>query len=453
MNREARRIFAAALAAADPGPAVERSLALRGERLLAGGREYRLDGFDRLLVVGGGKAAVSMGAAVEGILGDRISGGLLVARRGSSGVLSRIALARGSHPLPDEEGLRAALEILEIARSADERTLVLCLLSGGASALLAAPAPGLTLDDKQAVTGLLLRSGASIDELNAVRKHLSLLKGGRLARAAHPAAMLTLVLSDVIGDRLDVIASGPTAPDASTFADAAAVIAKYGLWPQLPARAAAHLRRGLQGLEEETVRKEDPCFAGATHVLVGSLSLALDAAAAQAADLGFRVEIVTRELQGEARDAARWLAARALRSRAGLRAGDRLCLLSGGETTVTVRGAGRGGRNQELALAFAMEIASAQGITLLSVGSDGVDGPTDAAGAWVDGGTVRSAREAGLVAADYLANNDSFSFFHELDMRTGLGSHVMTGPTGTNVMDIQVILLSGDVPAGRGAET
>jgi glycerate-2-kinase len=187
-----------------------------------------------------------------------------------------------------------------------------------------------------------------------VRKHLSAIKGGRLARAAHPAAMLTLALSDVIGDRLDVIASGPTAPDATTFADATAVIAKYGLWPHLPARAADHLRRGLEGLEVETVKQDDPCFARAAHVLVGSLSQALAAAAAQARALGFRVEIVTRELQGEARDAARWLATRALHAGAGLAAGERLCLLSGGETTVTVRGGGAGGRNQELALAFAM---------------------------------------------------------------------------------------------------
>jgi mannosyl-3-phosphoglycerate phosphatase family protein len=459
MNRGVvRDIFNAALEAADPGQAVSRSLAVGNGRLRSAGHVYRLDEFNRLLVVGGGKAAARMGCSVEDILGDRISGGLLVTRRGHAIPLRRIALAEAAHPVPDEAGMRATREMAALLHGSDEKTFVLCLLSGGASALLVAPLPGVTLADKQAVTGLLLKAGAAIDELNAVRKHLSAIKGGRLAKAAFPATTLTLILSDVIGDRLDVIASGPTAPDASTFAAAAAVLDKYGLWERLPSRAAAYLRRGLAGLEAETVKKDDPCFTRAAHVLVGSLSLALDAAAAKAREYGLHAEIITRELQGEARVAARLLSERALRSRGGLTPGKRLCLLAGGETTVRVRGTGRGGRNQELALAFALEIAGVEGIEMLSAGTDGTDGPTDAAGAIVDGKTVAAGKRIGMDAAAFLENNDSYSFFRELDARSSDTRHVKTGPTGTNVMDIQIILVRGAAKSGamnergRGSE-
>ena len=446
MNRPVRLIFNAALEAADPGLAVSRNLAVDKGWLRSGGHAFHLEKFDRLLVVGGGKAAARMGQAVEGLLADRIDSGLLVTRRGHAAPLRRIRLVEAAHPVPDEAGMRAAQEITALLEGSDERTLVLCLLSGGASALMAAPAPGVLLGDKQAVTDLLLKAGAAIDELNAVRKHLSAIKGGRLAKAAFPATILTLILSDVIGDRLDVIASGPTAPDATTFDDAAAVIGKYGLWERLPARAAAFLRRGLDGREQETIKKEDPCFRRTTNVLVGSLCQALDAAADRAEKLGFPPEIITCELQGEARQAAHFLAGRALQARSALPPAGRLCFLSGGETTVQVRGKGRGGRNQEMALAFALEIAGREGIELLSAGSDGNDGPTDAAGAIVDGNTVATGKKLGLDAAFFLDNNDSYSFFSELDERSGGRSHVRTGPTGTNVMDVQVILVSGASP-------
>lgn len=442
MNTTARRIYDSALAAVDPYGAVRRLLSLAGGRLVAKDRTYVLDQYEQLLVVGGGKAAAAMGRAVEDILGERIGAGLLIAGRGGAPALSRIELVRASHPLPDEAGMAATQKILALLQAAGARTLALCLISGGASALMAAPARGLTLADKQQTTGLLLRSGASIAELNAVRKHLSAVKGGRLARAAHPAALLSLILSDVIGDRLDVIASGPTVPDASTFADAAAVIDRFGLWPRLPGPVAAHLRRGLAGGEPETVKAGDPCFATAAHLLVGSLSLALEAAFTEAVRLGYVTEIVSRELKGEARLAARDLAERARDSLRRLAAGERRCLLSGGETTVTVRGNGRGGRNQELALAFALEIAGSGGITLLSAGSDGIDGPTDAAGALVDGATAAVAARLGLDAVDFLERNDSYTFFQELERRGRPGCHLRTGPSGTNVADLQVILVS-----------
>jgi len=451
MSLAARRIFDAALEAADPGRAVRRHLVVENDGLRFHGNACRLADLDRILVVGGGKAAGAMGRAVEDILGDWISGGLLVTPGGSHMPLRRISLVHASHPLPDEAGMRSALRILDLLLAADDRTLVICLLSGGASALLAAPAPGLQLADKQAVTELLLQAGAAIDELNAVRKHLSAIKGGRLARAAFPARLLTLILSDVIGDRLDVIASGPTVPDPTTFADAAAVIAKYGLWERLPARVSAFLRRGLAGGEPETIKAGDPCFARAKHAVVGSLSLAMDEAAAAARALGYGVEIVSRELRGEAREVGRILAEKALRARAGLSPGERLCLLSGGETTVRVLGSGRGGRNQELALAFALQIAATKGIEMLSAGTDGVDGPTDAAGAIVDGDTVALGKKFGLDAARFLENNDSYSFFSELDACSDGSRHVRTGPTGTNVMDIQVILVgqAATTPTGE----
>ena len=451
MSHAMRSIFNAALEAVDPGLAVRQHLTCDNGWLRSAGHSYRLDEFDRLLVVGGGKAAARMGQAAEDILADRISSGLLVTRRGYAVPLRRIRLVEAAHPVPDEAGMRAAQEMIALLKGGDERALILCLLSGGASALMVAPAPGVQLADKQAVTDLLLKNGAAIEELNAVRKHLSAIKGGRLAKAAYPAAVLTLILSDVIGDRLDVIASGPTAPDATTFDDAAAVIGKYDLWERLPARAATHLRRGLEGREPETIKKDDPCFRRVSHVLVGSLSQALDAAAARAEGLGFQTETVTRELQGEARQAALQLAARARHTRNALPPAGRLCLLSGGETTVRVRGKGRGGRNQELALAFAIQIAGTKGIVMLSAGTDGVDGPTDAAGAIVDGDTVALGKKLGLDAALFLENNDSYSFFSELDARGGDHSHVRTGPTGTNVMDIQVILISGAAPGRKKA--
>ena len=453
MNRDVvRDIFNAALEAADPGQAIRRNLAVDNGRLRSAGYAYDLDEFNRLLVVGGGKAAARMGRSVEDILGDRISGGLLVTQRDHAIPLRRIALAEAAHPVPDEAGVRATREMAALLRGSDEKTFVLCLLSGGASALLVAPPPGVTLADKQTVTGLLLKAGAAIDELNAVRKHLSVVKGGRLAKIAFPATILTLILSDVIGDRLDVIASGPTAPDASTFAAAAAVLDTYGLWERLPSRAAAYLKRGLAGLEAETIKENDPCFTRAAHVLVGSLSLALDAAAAKARGYGLHTEIISRELQGEARVAARFLSERALRSRARLTPGKRLCLLAGGETTVRVLGTGRGGRNQELALAFALEIAGVEGIELMSAGTDGTDGPTDAAGAIVDGKTVEEGKRVGMDAAAFLENNDSHSYFRELDARSGHKRHIKTGPTGTNVMDIQIILVCGAATSGAMSE-
>ena len=444
-------MYYAALAAVDPYHAVLRFAEVSENRLRVAGMSYDLTAFDRIVVVGAGKATARMAQAVEALLGKRISAGLIIVKQGHTAPLEIIEQVEAAHPVPDEAGEAGAKRILEMARAAGEKTLVVCLLSGGASALLVTPAEGVTLRDKQEATALLLRAGASIDELNAVRKHLSAAKGGRLTQAACPATVVTLLLSDVIGDRLDVIASGPTAPDGSTFADALAVIAKHRLEKKMPPHVSDYLQRGADGQVAETVKVGDRCLDRTRNVIVGAISLALDAAAEKSRQLGLPVKIIGADLHGEARAAAAFLAQAARDTLAGMQDGERCCLLSGGETTVVVSGTGKGGRNQELALAFALEVEGLAGVSLLSAGTDGNDGPTDAAGALVDGRTAARARGLGIDPALFLENNDSYSFFQRLDELSGgnypgeelsgTQSHFITGPTGTNVMDMQVLLL------------
>ena len=435
-------IYRAALAAVDPFKAVLGAVSVENGSLQVAGAVYDLDAFERILVVGAGKATARMAQAIESLLGERISAGLVVVKDGHALPLNRIEQVEAAHPVPNEAGMAGTQRILQMLQGADERTLVICLLSGGASALLVSPVTGLTLQDKQQTTRLLLNAGATISELNAVRKHLSSVKGGRLARAAFPAQLLALILSDVIGDPLDVIASGPTAADSTTYTDAWTVIAKYALQGSLPETVLNCLQDGIAGLVAETVKVTDPCLVGTRNVIIGNLSRALETASDQATQLGYATRIVTACLQGEARAAAGFLATWALTELAGMRPGERRCLLCGGETTVTVRGAGLGGRNQELALAFALEIEGVAGVLLLSAGTDGTDGPTDAAGAMVDGTTAALARRVGLDAHRALEDNDSYGFFRLLDAATGACCHYLTGPTGTNVMDVQIVLLN-----------
>lgn len=443
-------IFCAALAAVDPYQTVLDSAKLVNGCLIVADAAYRLDAYNRIVVVGAGKATARMALAIEILLGARISAGLIVVKEGHTAGLGIVGQVEASHPVPNEAGGDGAQRVLELVRASDERTLIICLLSGGASALLVAPVAGVKLQDKQEVTALLLNAGAAIGELNAVRKHLSAVKGGRLARAAHPAQMLTMILSDVIGDRLDVIASGPTAPDGTSFSEAWAVIEKYELKDKIPLRVLGYLQRGTAGLEPETVKDGEPCLTGTRNVIVGGIGRALAAAEEKSRQLGFKAQIITAELQGEARDAARYLAQTARTAQTALKAGERRCLLFGGETTVTVKGAGKGGRNQELALAFALAIDGQQGVTLLSAGTDGGDGPTDAAGAMVDGDTAGRAHRLGIEPAAYLDENDSYGFFRQLDAASAERSHFITGPTGTNVMDIQIILIENDPMQASG---
>lgn len=442
MRRDARAIFDAGLDAADARQALRRVLRVNdGERLTLGSWSRALGDLERILVVGAGKAAWPMAAALEDILGSRISGGHVTTKYGHGGPLKIISISEAGHPVPDEAGVEGAKAILDIAAGAGPKDLVLCLISGGGSALMALPAGNLTLAHKQALTQELLNCGASIHEINSLRKHVSGIKGGRLALAAAPAAIISLILSDVIGDDLDVIASGPTVPDRSTFADCQAVLNGYGIRERLPKPVLEHLDAGARGEVEETPKPGDAAFEENRPFIIGSAALSIEAARNKARELGYTPLVLSSSIEGETRDVARVHAAIA---REVLTSGNPLtppaCILSGGETTVTIRGNGKGGRNMEFALAAALDLEGTVGIVLLSGGTDGTDGPTDAAGAVVDGGTVRRGRERGRSAREYLDRNDSYNYFD------GSGELVMTGPTLTNVMDLRIMLVRSGGP-------
>lgn len=436
LRKQALAIFKAALKAADPVQAVVRHLAVEGGALIAGKRRYRLDSFRNIYVIGAGKASAAMAVGVERLLGRRIQGGLINVKYGHLARLRRIPLNECGHPVPDASGVRGAERILEIARQVGRHDLILCLISGGGSALMVAPAAPITLEEKQATTKLLLASGANIHEINAVRKHLSRVKGGQLARLAYPATVLALLLSDVIGDDLDVIGSGPTAPDRSTFADAQAILQKYGLCERVPGPVLQRIESGLRGEIPETPKAGDQAFSRTHNLVIGSNRLAVDRAAQTARAFGLRTLVLSTFIEGETRDVAGMHAAIArevLTSGRPVRAP--ACLISGGETTVTLRGNGLGGRNQEFVLTAAIDLAGQDRVVVLSGGTDGTDGPTDAAGAIADGATLARAARLGLDARRFLAGNDSYHFFEPL------GDLLKTGPTNTNVMDIRLVLV------------
>jgi len=438
-------IFKAALAAADPEAAVRRHVVVQGDLLRVDDATHDLSAVRRILVVGAGKASAFMARALEGLLGERITAGWVNVKVGHGLPLDRIAVHEAGHPIPDAAGVEGARRIVRVLSEAGSDDLVLCCLSGGGSALLPLPAEGVTLEEKRDVTGALLESGAPINDVNAVRKHLSRVKGGQLAAVAAPARVITLILSDVIGDPLDVIASGPTAPDTTTFRQALDVLDSYGLTDRASPGVLAHLRSGAKGELPETPKPGDPLFERVRNVIVANNRAAVAAAATRASELGYRARVISSELSGEARTAAAKQAALARRV-----ASERspvappACLVSGGETTVTVRGDGLGGRNQEFALAAAIALAGTRGICLLAAGTDGTDGPTDAAGAFADGETVSRASAMGLAARDALDRNDSYHFFQ------ALGDLLKTGPTGTNVMDLYLFLVSGADCADAG---
>ncbi len=438
LRAAARRILDAGLAAGDARLLTRQVLQRDGPRLVVDGRVFDLSRLDRIVVVGAGKAAAAMAAATDGVLADRPLDGLVVVKDLEGPRLHRIGVVEAGHPIPDRRGEEAAEEILGLVRRAGATDLVLCLVSGGGSALMPSPVPGVQLAEKQAVTRLLLEAGATINELNAVRKHLSRLKGGQLARAAHPAPVVALLLSDVVGDPLDVIASGPTAADPTTFGDALGIIGRFGLRGRVPAAVLGHLEAGAAGRVPETPKPGDPVLAGVTNLVIGNNSLVVDAAAAEARRLGFTPLVLTRRLRGEAREAARVFAAiLAEAAESGRPVPAPACLIAAGETTVTVRGNGRGGRCQEFALTLASDLLPLRDVVVLAAGTDGSDGPTEAAGAVVDTETLARARAAGLDVRVALAANDSHRFFE------GLGDLVTTGPTGTNLMDLYLGVLGG----------
>ncbi len=438
LRRDALRIFRASLAAAGPAKAIARAVTLSGGALKVGSKTYRLDQFDRIVVLGAGKASAAMAKALERILGSRISTGLINTKYEHLEKLKRIELNECGHPVPDQAGIGGAARIAALASACGPHDLVFCLISGGASALMPLPASGITLEEKQTATRLLLACGATIHEINAVRKHISGIKGGQLARLAAPATVVSLMLSDVIGDSLDVIGSGPTAPDSSTFASAWAVIEKYGIAGKIPAPVASHIQAGMRGEIKDTPKSGDACFRKTQNHIVGSNRLAVDAAAVKARELGYRPVVLSTFIEGETKDVAAMHAAIAREAVvSGRPAKPPVCFISGGETTVTIRGDGLGGRNQEFALAAAIALDGLPGVVAFSGGTDGTDGPTDAAGAIADGLTLQRARLPGLNPAAALAANDSYHFFE------ALGDLVKTGPTGTNVMDVRLMLVAG----------
>jgi len=428
-------VLAAALAAVEPGQAVRNALTLRGRTLQAGPDVYDLTETRRVLVVGAGKASAPMAAAVEDVLNGVLPiEGVVTVRYGHAAATRHVKIREAGHPVPDAAGVSASHEIARLIADADERDLVVCVISGGGSALLTLPDDGISLEDLQRTTDALLRSGATINQINVVRKHLDRLKGGGLAALAAPAPVLTLVLSDVVGNPLDAIASGPTIADTSTWADACAVLDQFGLWDGVPRSVSARLEAGLDGRLADTPKPGDQRLESARAAIVGSNLLACQAAAREAERHGFKTLVLTTFIEGEAREVARVMAG-VLREvdASGTPLPRPCCVIAGGETTVTVRGSGRGGRNQELALSAAFALRDVPDVLLASIGTDGNDGPTDAAGAWVDGSTLERAAGLGLNPLQALTANDSYTFFEQL------GSLIKTGPTNTNVNDIVLL--------------
>ena len=434
VRRDLRRIIGSALHAVDPFAAILANISLRGHTLRAGPRAYDLRLVQRIVVVGAGKAVVPMAQALVKVLGRRLDSGLVVAPGNDQLPLApKIQVATAGHPIPDRSGLHAARRIMDLAASLNTNDLLIVLLSGGASSLLPLPADGLTLPDKQKTTNLLLRSGATIAEVNTVRKHLSAIKGGRLAQATR-ASVLTLILSDVAGDDLGTIGSGPTAPDPTTFRDAVSILRGYRLWRRMPVRVRIHLVEGLGGWQNETPKPRSRIFRRVDSVIIGNNRMAVDAGAGAARKMRYDVVQVDGFLTGEAAKIGTWMAAvgRELQ-RTKLR--KRLLVLAGGELTVTVKGNGRGGRAQEFALAAALPLQGTARAWVVGMGTDGKDGPTDAAGAMVDGMTVSRGKRKGYDAARYLARNDSYTFFKRV------GGHIVTGLTGTNVNDLYLLFV------------
>lgn len=442
MRSEAVKLFTASLKRVDPYEAVRRFVRLDGKRLILGQEdqpktELDMEKYHRILIVGGGKATAPMARAVEELFGEKIDSGIINVKYDFTDKLSFTEIIEAAHPLPDQNGVEGTKKIVTLLEKAGQNDLVFSLISGGGSALLPHPAGQISLSEKQAVTKRLLECGATIDEINAIRKHISSSKGGQMARAAFPATTVNLMLSDVVGDKMDVIASGPFVPDQSDFKDAWKILEKYRLLKDIPASIVEHLKKGTEHLVPETPKEEDPIFDRVHNFIIGSNILALEAAKKEAEKMGYRALILSSMVEGETREVAcvhTAIAKEILKT--GYPLSPPACIISGGETTVTIQGKGLGGRNQEFCLAAAMDLVDLPlRVVVLSGGTDGNDGPTPAAGAIVDPLTVKRGQEKGMDASDYLGNNDAYPFFQKID------ELLMTGPTNTNVMDVRIILV------------
>jgi hydroxypyruvate reductase len=437
LRKHANQIFKHVLDTLDPEQLVKEKVSILNSTLIVEGREYGLNNYENVYVVGGGKACAPMAKAMEELLGDRLDNGIIVVKYNHGLPLKKVETVEASHPIPDENGKRGASDILRLLSGTGKKDLIICLISGGGSALLVQPHKEITLQDIQTTSAELLVCGATIDEINTVRKHLSSIKGGQLAKAAYPSTLITLILSDVVGDPMDIIASGPTVPDESTFEDAYSIIQKYSLEEKILNTVCEFLRSGKIGKIEETPKNGNEIFNNTQNVIIGSNKIALEAAEKRAKDLGYNTIILSSLVEGESREVAKFFAAIAKEvSRTGTPVPKPACIIAGGETTVTIRGKGKGGRNQEFALSAAIEIEGCEGIVILSAGTDGTDGPTDATGAIVDFNTCKDARKKfRLSPEEFLSRNDSYNFFKKT------GEHIITGPTMTNVMDIMVSLI------------
>jgi hydroxypyruvate reductase len=437
----AKGIFEKAVVAVNPSEALKKSVHIQKGvltvRVLGGSKEsFDLNQFQRILVIGTGKASASMARAIEEVFNDRVTSGVITTKTGHSLPLRKTEVIEAGHPLPDQKGIEGAKKIQALLKESGEKDLVIFLISGGGSALLPLPVDGISLEEKQKTTQLLLDCGADIIEFNTIRKHISQIKGGWLARWAYPSTVLTFILSDVVGDPLDSIASGPTVPDTSTFRETLEILEKYNLTRIVPSSVRNHLLSGKEGKMEETPKPGDAVFNKVHNILIGSNIIALRAAEAEASALGFNTLILSSSIGGETREAARFHGALAKEVfSSGHPIPKPACIISGGETTVTIKGQGKGGRNQEFVLAAAFEIQDLQKTVLLSGGTDGTDGPTDAAGAIADHTTIQRAQALGLNAKIHLNNNDAYPFFQKL------GDLLITGPTQTNVMDVRILLV------------
>lgn len=435
MVSDAQFIFSSACDGVKPDKLVFKNLKLKDNLLSIQNFRLDLSTIEHIYVIGAGKASGLMAQAVETLLGNKIDEGCIGVKYGHACQLHKITCIEAGHPVPDHNGLRVSQKIIQLAQKAQESDLVICLFSGGGSALMADCPAGITLDELQNLSSLLLRCGANIYEINAVRKHLSAIKGGNLAKIIYPATALSLLLSDVVGDAMDIIASGSTVPDTSTYQKAVEVIDKYKLRLKISPGIIKMLEDGEAGLIPETPKSGDQIFLKVHNFIIGNNRTALDAAQTKAEKLGYSARIVTSTLNGDVEDIAPGLISQALKARNNFPAGGPVCLLFGGEITVKVKGEGLGGRNQHLALRVACLLKDLKGITLLSAGTDGTDGPTDAAGAVVNCNTYHEAIARNVLPEKYLKDFDSYHFFEKV------GGLIISGPTLTNVMDIVIILI------------
>lgn len=436
LRKDARTIFDTGVKAVNPVDAVMRHLKRQEGKLRVEDQMYDLSAYDEIYVIGMGKASAAMAQPLEKLLGDRLKAGVVQVKYGHSVPLNKVRINEAGHPIPDEAGIHGTRQIIELVKNTGEKDLIFCLISGGGSALLPCPAKGLTMEDKQMTTKILLESEATIHEINALRKHISQVKGGRLARLAFPSTLISLILSDVIGDNLDSIASGPTVPDNSTFNDCLHVVEKYSIRQKIPAAVLELLEKGAGGEIEETPEADDPAFQRTQNLIIGSNIVAIKAARKKADELGYNSLIISTFIEGETKEVAKVHAAIAKEIlKTGVPVPRPACVISGGETTVTIRGQGLGGRNQEFALAGAIEIYGLKDVAVLSGGTDGTDGPTEAAGAIADGSTVQRAKSLGLDPEYYLRENDSYHFFQAIN------DLLITGPTFTNVMDLRLVMV------------